>query len=75
MTPVERALGALLVLAGLLVVSWLGVLHYSAARYDAGYAAAVGAGVIVPTAVASASSSVTSASTAGLRRAPFAAGV
>ena len=45
MTSLERTLGALLVLAGLLVVGWLGVLYYGAARYDAGYAAAVDEGI------------------------------
>lgn len=41
MTPVERMLGALIVLIGLLVAGWVGVLHYGTARYDAGYSMAV----------------------------------
>lgn len=45
MTSLERTLGTLVVLAGLLVVGWLGVLHYGAVRYDAGYADAVGEGM------------------------------
>lgn len=41
MTAIERILAALIVLAGLLVVGWLGVMHYGGTRYDAGYSAAV----------------------------------
>ena len=44
MTTIERTLAALIVLAGLLVVAWLGDLHYGGTRYDAGYAAAVAEG-------------------------------
>lgn len=41
MTTIERTLAGLIVLAGLLVVGWLGVMHFGATRYNAGYAAAV----------------------------------
>ena len=44
MTTIERTLAALIVMAGLLVVGWLGVMHYGGARYNAGYAAAVAEG-------------------------------
>jgi len=44
MTTIERSLAALIVLAGLLVVGWLGVMHYGSTRYSAGYAAAVAEG-------------------------------
>lgn len=44
MTTFERTLAALIVLAGLLVVGWLGLMHYGGKRYDAGYAAAVAKG-------------------------------
>lgn len=41
MTTIDRTLAALILLAGILVVGWLGVMHYGGTRYDAGYAAAV----------------------------------
>lgn len=44
MTAIERTLATLIVLAGLLVVGWLGLMHYGGTRYDAGYAAAVAEG-------------------------------
>jgi len=44
MTTIERTLAALIVLTGLLVFGWLGVMHYGGTRYDAGYAAAVAEG-------------------------------
>lgn len=44
MTTIERTVAALIVLVGLLVVGWLGVMHYGGTRYDAGYAAAVAEG-------------------------------
>lgn len=44
MTTVERTLAALIVLAGLVVLGWLGVMNYGSARYAAGFADAVAAG-------------------------------
>lgn len=52
MTTIERTLAALIVLAGLVVVGWLGVMHYGGTRYDAGYAAAVEEGKLARDAAA-----------------------
>ena len=52
MTTIERTLAALIVLAGLLVVGWLGVMHYGGTRYGAGYAAAVEEGKLARDAAA-----------------------
>jgi len=52
MTTIERTLVAMIVLAGLVVVGWLGVMHYGSTRYNAGYAAAVAEGKTARDAVA-----------------------
>ena len=44
MTTIERSLAALIVLAGLVVLGWLGVMHYGGTRYNAGFADAVNVG-------------------------------
>jgi hypothetical protein len=44
MSALERLVASVSLLAVLIAGSWLGLMHYGEARYDAGYAAAVAAG-------------------------------